>query len=296
MTYSREEMIREVQRVAAIVGGPTLTRPAFDQHAKVSGSTVVRTFGGWREALEAAGLGARYSGRRVTPKMRSQPGRIMTAEEMTAELQRVAAMVAPRTMTMEAFSDASPILNAAAVRSRFGSWAAGLRAAGLELSALGRRYTDDDYFENLLSVWTHCGRAPRYAEMNAPPSGITAGGYEHRWGTWSRARVAFLERVNSDVQASVQSAAPSPAAPRPRVASVRGLSVGLRYQVLSRDRFRCVRCGASPATDLLCRLHVDHVIPVSRGGATVADNLQTLCQDCNLGKGARHVEGGTSGP
>ncbi len=57
----------------------------------------------------------------------------------------------------------------------------------------------------------------------------------------------------------------------------------LRYQVFERDHFRCVRCGASAADG--AKLHVDHIVPVSRGGQTVMSNLQTLCETCNLGKG-----------
>lgn len=33
------------------------------------------------------------------------------------------------------------------------------------------------------------------------------------------------------------------------------------------------------------KLHVDHIVPVSRGGQTVMSNLQTVCETCNLGKG-----------
>lgn len=59
----------------------------------------------------------------------------------------------------------------------------------------------------------------------------------------------------------------------------------LRYQVLKRDCFKCCICGASPAKDSSVELHVDHIIPWSKGGETVMDNLQTLCSRCNLGKG-----------
>jgi len=31
-------------------------------------------------------------------------------------------------------------------------------------------------------------------------------------------------------------------------------------------------------------LHVDHIEPWSRGGKTIEENLQTLCEKCNLGK------------
>jgi hypothetical protein len=55
---------------------------------------------------------------------------------------------------------------------------------------------------------------------------------------------------------------------------------GLRYQVLKRDR-RCRLCGVGPNESVL---HVDHVIPRSRGGSNEINNLQVLCQACNLGK------------
>lgn len=56
----------------------------------------------------------------------------------------------------------------------------------------------------------------------------------------------------------------------------------LRYDVLQRDNYQCQICGAS-ANDG-AKLHVDHIIPVSKGGKTELSNLQTLCDRCNLGK------------
>lgn len=64
----------------------------------------------------------------------------------------------------------------------------------------------------------------------------------------------------------------------------RKISDKLRYQVLKRDNFRCCACGASPAKDSSVELHIDHIVPWSKGGETVIDNLQTLCSKCNLGK------------
>lgn len=55
----------------------------------------------------------------------------------------------------------------------------------------------------------------------------------------------------------------------------------LRALVMERDGFRCKRCGA---TSQDARLVVDHIQPVSRGGLTRLENLQTLCVDCNVGK------------
>ena len=42
--------------------------------------------------------------------------------------------------------------------------------------------------------------------------------------------------------------------------------------------------GVSPAKDKNVELHVDHIKPWSKGGETILENLQTLCQKCNLGK------------
>lgn len=65
----------------------------------------------------------------------------------------------------------------------------------------------------------------------------------------------------------------------------RAIPAGLRYQVLERDRF-CRSCGRGPGVDG-AQLHVDHIKPYSLGGLTVLDNLQALCNVCNLGKGNR---------
>ena len=56
----------------------------------------------------------------------------------------------------------------------------------------------------------------------------------------------------------------------------------LRYDVLKRDHYRCKICGATALEG--AKLHVDHIIPISKGGKTTIDNLQTLCDRCNMGK------------
>lgn len=58
----------------------------------------------------------------------------------------------------------------------------------------------------------------------------------------------------------------------------------LRYLVLKRDGGRCCLCGRSAADGV--KLHVDHIKPVSLYPELYydPDNLQTLCEECNLGK------------
>ena len=76
----------------------------------------------------------------------------------------------------------------------------------------------------------------------------------------------------------------------------------LRVAVYERDQYMCVECGAGALRPdgydgrkalavtgaALVYLHIDHIIPRSKGGAVDhVDNLQTLCEPCNLSKGAR---------
>ncbi len=62
------------------------------------------------------------------------------------------------------------------------------------------------------------------------------------------------------------------------------LTMSLRYKIFCKDDFKCQICGRSAKDGAI--LHIDHIIPISKGGRTEIDNLRTLCQSCNLGKGS----------
>lgn len=62
----------------------------------------------------------------------------------------------------------------------------------------------------------------------------------------------------------------------------------LRYLVLKRNKFTCQKCGRKAPN---VQLQVDHILPWDYGGPTVSDNLQTLCQECNIGKLNKYFEG-----
>ncbi len=60
----------------------------------------------------------------------------------------------------------------------------------------------------------------------------------------------------------------------------------LRYYILERDHFHCRACGDAPKPTKTLR--VDHMTPVAMGGSLLdPENLVTLCQACNSGKGVK---------
>lgn len=60
------------------------------------------------------------------------------------------------------------------------------------------------------------------------------------------------------------------------------IPVSLRNKVLHRDGYTCQDCGATRGDGAV--LHLDHKVPVVDGGRTCEQNLQVLCEKCNLGK------------
>jgi hypothetical protein len=57
----------------------------------------------------------------------------------------------------------------------------------------------------------------------------------------------------------------------------------VRMNVLKRDGYRCRVCGRRPAEYVDVELHVHHIRPWGDGGATIEDNLMTLCGTCHGG-------------
>lgn len=66
------------------------------------------------------------------------------------------------------------------------------------------------------------------------------------------------------------------------------ISDSLRYDILKRDNFKCTICGASKNEGT--RLHVDHILPIAKGGKSIPSNLRTLCERCNIGKSDKFEE------
>ena len=58
----------------------------------------------------------------------------------------------------------------------------------------------------------------------------------------------------------------------------------LREFIKHRDNYTCCQCGNSTYAEPNLLLEIDHIIPVSKGGLTEKNNLQTLCWKCNRSK------------
>ncbi|MCS6886353.1 MAG: HNH endonuclease [Acidobacteriota bacterium] len=69
--------------------------------------------------------------------------------------------------------------------------------------------------------------------------------------------------------------------------SRRRRSASKRLSILMRDRYRCQYCGRKGTA---FELTIDHILPRSRGGQTVPENLCAACFECNQRKGDRTPE------
>ncbi len=326
--YSDTAIVDDLKRVSKSFLEESFTNKFYLMHGgRYSISIFKRRFGGWREALDAAGIGNRYVGRPTTDRMRAQPGRAMSNEDILSKIRNIAAQLGKASLS-GADIHAHSEINQRLLKSRFGSVSKALTLAGITQVPHGRRHTEDEVFENLLEVWTHYGRPPTVSEMDRPPSTVGKNTYIHRYRGWRKALKAFVERANSEADGDTEldpgqdpsklanraNPTKSPAASeagtsrpqsasqitaRPRVTRPaptkikaedrRDPSIGFRFRVLQRDDFRCQYCGRSPRTDLGVRIHVDHKIAFSKGGKTTFENLQVLCLDCNVGKSNRSI-------
>jgi hypothetical protein len=215
-------------------------------------------------------------------------GAPVSDEELLTDLRLVASKLDRSTVPQKTYGELGKYDYSTVIR-HFGSWNAALLAAGLDLSN-EIQISDARLFENLLALWQHFGRQPRRRELSHPPSIISQSPYLRRFGSWSVALERFVAYANSP-EAESETVTSSSATGAKRTS--RDASLRLRWKVLHRDRFTCQHCGASPAKTVGVDLHVDHIVPWSRGGETTMENLQTLSSRCNLGKGNLDPRHGT---
>lgn len=189
VSYDDESILDELRRVPRLLPPGPMTRDAFNKLGRMSEGTVHKRFGTWRAALEAAGLSERDA----------RPGGGASTDDVIQDLKRIAAELGVPGLTMREIKAHGKSATDRSIPKHFRVLQKAFRAAELEVRSPQRRWTEDDYFENLMSVWTHYGRAPTTGEMNLAPSDITVGAYSRKFGTWAKAKQAFVDRVNADI-------------------------------------------------------------------------------------------------
>lgn len=194
------------------------------------------------------------------------------------------------------------------IKNHFGSWRNGLDALkehlqqkGLDLSprpyAPNRIYSDKQLFDEMGRIWEKVNQRPSRAEWEMSDPKFSYGCYTKRFGGWVNACTKFIEyKMGKEILADDfilpewgDSKTQLKTKTEYNKENSRNVPLGLRVKVISRDNYRCVFCGRSPATDIGTELHIDHIKPFSKGGKSTLENLQTLCEECNLGKGDREI-------
>jgi len=201
-------------------------------------------------------------------------------EDIIRDLKKIALKTGKQTVSTTAYREMGEYsLNS--INQHFGSWNNALQKAGLEMK-LRRNITNYELFFNLRRVWLSLGRQPMRKEVTKPLSKIEWNAYHSRFGSFSKALEEFIKFSNRRRKRKLKTPFIYKTGSKQR--TMRIVNVGLRYKVLLRDGYKCVKCGNSPAYGNGVHLQIDHIRPYSKGGETVFENLQTLCNECNLGK------------
>lgn len=273
---TKEQVIADIAAVAGQLGQSTLTADDYRRHGKYSPNVARRRCGSWLRALADAGLSTQRDNTKASP------------DQFIPDLERVAKLLGKSSVTTDEYQEHGRFAPST-VANHFGTWFAALDAAGLDRTRT-LHVTNEEYFENLEHMWVHLGRQPRYSDVQKPFSRYSAGAYDNRFGSWRKALEAFVAFIDRESNSTTESVPPNlvkkevPAVLAVQPERSRSISWRLRFLVMRRDDFKCQCCGNSPALSPGLVLHVDHFHPWSKGGATAPDNLQTLCEKCNIGK------------
>lgn len=295
---SDEELLSDILRVAKGLGKTTLTITEYKDNGGLYGTnTFIRHFGGWVNALNRCRLVPDDKQIYATLADRTKP--YVENEELISDLKCVSNILQKKTFTTSEYRKYGKYNQNAYIR-RFGSWNNALSAAKLEPfdHPLGggtkNRVTEYSCCEEIERIWILLGRQPTSTDIKNGISIYSLHTFERRFGSWRKALEFFVAYMNGEQEVekpddSAEEQLPY-IPPRPTEnkddshKTQRGIGLRTRFLVMKRDSFKCCICGRSPATTQGLELHVDHIIPWSKGGETTIDNLQTLCSDCNLGK------------
>jgi len=203
--------------------------------------------------------------------------------ELLGDLQRVAKQLKQNSFTQAEYDKYGKYCYGT-MHKRFGSWTKALRKADLEIKTnIGIIATGEELFKNVEEIWIKLGRQPKYSEVQKPLSKYHACTYERKYGGWRKALEKFVQYIKKEEVLSKIDLSNKPKINKTHK-TPRTINLRIRFIVMKRDKFKCKKCGRSPATHRNVMLEVDHIIPYSKGGETIIENLQTLCSQCNQGR------------
>ena len=204
-------------------------------------------------------------------------------KELISDLKRVADEL-QKNPTIDEYNERGSYHSSTLTR-RFDNWFKALEIAGLGKTRSPINIPEEDLFKNLEEIWIKLERQPRYQEIQKPLSKYSAGTYEKRFGSWRKALEKFVAYMSNEESISSEEGIKSLSVESTtKHKTKRSINWRLRFLVMRRDDFKCKLCGASPAMRPGTILHVDHIKAWDKGGETVMENLQTLCDQCNIGK------------
>lgn len=291
---SNDVLLNDVRSVASALHRDSLTQQGYKENGGKFGlQTFRRRFGSWNKVLELCGIS--ISGRQFAASKSTHKYKSISSEDLIADIRRVANMHNTVTLNSKVYSQSGEF-SVTACSKRFGSWDKALIVAGLSPNkdVPGKRIVDADMLYEIERIWIQLGRQPTSTDINRGISKYSLHAYTSHFGSWRKALETFVDYISSDthdnnseerqLQHREQSTNIQTKLNQDLHSTHREVNLRLRFLVMQRDNFKCCICGASPAKDPLVVLHIDHVVPWSKGGETTMDNIQTLCSKCNLGK------------
>ena len=290
---SDTEYINDLRLVANNLGKTSLKQRDYCKKngAKYNIKSAINRFGNWDSTLKKAGLEGENS-----LKGMLYGEKAIKDEVLLADLVRVSNELNNPNITISDYEKLGKYTHVT-MGVRFGSWNKAKEKANLEVIHKINN-SNEDLFKNIFELWTHFGRQPKYGEVISPLSKFNGSTYARRFGSWQKSLEAFVDYINNieDDSEEIETEEPQliPINHSKKEDSTnknikvkrtsRNINLRLRFMILQRDNFTCKKCGQSPAKNQNVILHIDHIVPWSKDGETVIENLETLCKECNLGK------------
>lgn len=291
---SNEELLEDIKKVARQLGKSGITKAEYkNASGKYSTSTFEKRFDGWLNTLKLCGLTPNE--KQINTANGNYTKHNISTDELIQDLQRVSTVLDKKTFSSQEYNKYGAFSHTTFFK-RFKTWNNALTAAGLTPFEVvsGKRISEYKLLEEIERIWIELGRQPTTTDIKNGTSKYSLHAYERRFGSWRKALEVFISYINGEHEIDTRSEetetadifkyVPIAVNSKPIHKTKRDINLRLRFKVMQRDNFKCCLCGRSPAMTPGLELHIDHIVPWSKGGETVFDNLQTLCSDCNLGK------------